>query len=206
MGIYLVFLIFIRTYIINIYSGVFVKFLLLLISSVLISQTAYCLTWKEVSFTRIIIDKKMRMLPSGWQSFNSQEKKALTQFLEYISPNYKVCGSGTIVRFDRNSFYQVKSPKVTIYLSSNRLKEADQLNDITWKGYMFASVEGSSVRGVSESGSRGEWKAGNWYNLKVNYPSKIKDGLLVVDSSASDFLYGSATHLEEFSVDCSKFS
>ena len=71
---------------------------------------------------------------------------------------------------------------------------------------MFASVEGSSVRGVSERGSRGEWKAGNWYNLKVNYPSKIKDGLLVVDSSASDFLYGSATHLEEFSVDCSKFS
>jgi hypothetical protein len=62
MGIYLVFLIFIRTYIINIYSRVFVKFLLLLISSVLISQTAYCLTWKEVSFTRIIIDKKMRML------------------------------------------------------------------------------------------------------------------------------------------------
>lgn len=182
------------------------KFLLFIISSVLISQSGYCLTFKDASFSKIVIDKKMRAIPSKWQSFNSQEKKALTQFLEYISPNYKMCDGDTIVQFDRNTVFQVKSPKVTIYISTDRLKEADQLNGISWKGYMLAKVEGSSVRGVSTNGRHGEWKKGDWYNLKVNYPSKIENGRLVIDGSASDFLYGTATRLSDFSVDCSEFS
>ena len=171
------------------------------ILAVFLSPSAFSLTVNDVSLHRLELFKKPATTPVKWQSLKANEKMAITQFLEYMTPVYKVCNGNTFVRTQLSSVYQINKPKVSVYIVNRKLDAADQLNGVTWKGAVTAKVTGAAIRELSSSA--GQWKS-DWHRISINYPSKLQDNKLQYDNTASDYMYGMRTNLDGLDFDCSQ--
>lgn len=138
-----------------------------------------------------------------YSSLTANEKYVTSSIIEALE-NYVIkCDGRTFARFDRETISEIKDAKYIMFFSSDKVSPASKLNGITWNGIIHARHEGSAYRKF-ENGRWARWESylDSSY-IAFNLPAKIENGEILYDSSASDFVYGSPTKIQDkYKISC----
>lgn len=173
----------------------------LLIPLLLLCTQGNALSVKDYQFKRFNFKRNPPVVP--YSSLTANEKYVTSSIIEALE-NYVIkCDGRTFVRFDRETISEIKNAKYTMLFSSDKLSPASKLNGITWNGIIHARHDGSAYRKF-ENGRWGRWESylDSSY-IAFNLPAKIENREILYDISASDFVYGSPTRIQDkYKISC----